>query len=270
MAASWLCPDKSKVMALYVLLFYYILRYLKRSIVDRPWARAGFETVDRINFARLTSTYVAMRLGKSVVSAMLTIMMATTTSSSSKLEPTVAYIAVTAIYFCLSDVSMAQNKKEDHFIIRCVQSAHLDVLEELEFLWVPFIVQAFVVATSVTFAALTLYMHTEWSLLITALYSNIYEPYQKLCTEYWRPLSTELSSLHVYRQPDKDELDSRSDAGQCPICLENMRICRITPCGHIFHSHCLRKSLQSGFGKCPICRHQLIVHQGLWSTRSMQ
>jgi hypothetical protein len=42
----------------------------------------------------------------------------------------------------------------------------------------------------------------------------------------------------------------------CPICLEPMiENIRITsPCGHKFHSYCIRRSLTATRGTCPLCR----------------
>ena len=43
---------------------------------------------------------------------------------------------------------------------------------------------------------------------------------------------------------------------KCPVCLESFtESCEIktTPCGHLFHSHCLERSIQTN-GNCPQCR----------------
>lgn len=45
---------------------------------------------------------------------------------------------------------------------------------------------------------------------------------------------------------------------ECPVCLESMWVSRITPCGHIFHSHCLRKCLKVN-QSCPCCRATLDI-----------
>lgn len=45
----------------------------------------------------------------------------------------------------------------------------------------------------------------------------------------------------------------------CAICYNEMKSARITPCGHIFHSMCLRKWLYVK-ESCPMC-HRDIVQQ---------
>lgn len=48
----------------------------------------------------------------------------------------------------------------------------------------------------------------------------------------------------------------------CPICVEELRLVRVTPCSHSFHSVCLFKwlssSVGSNSGSCPICRSYLL------------
>ena len=49
--------------------------------------------------------------------------------------------------------------------------------------------------------------------------------------------------------------------GQCPICLEDMwSAARITACAHIFHAHCLRKSLEVVGDACPMCRKPILAN----------
>jgi hypothetical protein len=52
------------------------------------------------------------------------------------------------------------------------------------------------------------------------------------------------------------EKNTRTTVNDCPICFEpltnNVRIA--LPCGHRFHTECIRQSLTSTSGKCPKCR----------------
>jgi len=41
--------------------------------------------------------------------------------------------------------------------------------------------------------------------------------------------------------------------GPCPICLEDLKECEVTPCGHAFHKKCLRVWRHESHA-CPICR----------------
>ena len=103
MAAPWFCPDASRALGLYVLLFYTILRYIKQSVLERPWARPHFDNVNAVNFARLTSTYVAVRLGKAVVSTVVTFLVAS--GASKKFEASPAYIFFTLWYYVLTELN---------------------------------------------------------------------------------------------------------------------------------------------------------------------
>lgn len=55
--------------------------------------------------------------------------------------------------------------------------------------------------------------------------------------------------------PCQEEL--RKAGTTCPVCLETMHVARITPCGHVFHSHCLRQCLVRSTA-CPYCRAPLV------------
>lgn len=51
----------------------------------------------------------------------------------------------------------------------------------------------------------------------------------------------------------------------CPICMKELQLVRVTPCSHSFHSVCLFKwlsgSIGSNSGSCPTCRFHLL-HSG--------
>ena len=55
--------------------------------------------------------------------------------------------------------------------------------------------------------------------------------------------------------PCQEELQKAGTT--CPVCLETMHVARITPCGHVFHSHCLRQCLVRSTA-CPYCRAPLV------------
>ena len=48
----------------------------------------------------------------------------------------------------------------------------------------------------------------------------------------------------------------------CAICYNEMTSARITPCGHIFHSMCLRKWLYVK-ESCPMCHRDIYMQQDL-------
>jgi E3 ubiquitin-protein ligase AMFR len=58
-----------------------------------------------------------------------------------------------------------------------------------------------------------------------------------------------------YPQVPAEELQQLNDS--CAICREHMIAARRLPCGHIFHTACLRSWLEHNH-TCPTCRHPLI------------
>ena len=49
----------------------------------------------------------------------------------------------------------------------------------------------------------------------------------------------------------------RKAGSTCPVCLEEMHVSRVTPCGHVFHAHCLRQCLARSTA-CPYCRAKIL------------
>lgn len=92
-------------------------------------------------------------------------------------------------------------------------------------------------------------------LVSTACYTNLYVPLSRLNTEILGPLEQEIRGLQAFRQPTAEEFQKAGS--MCPVCLDAMHIARITPCGHIFHSHCLRQCLTRS-RNCPCCRTQIL------------
>lgn len=99
----------------------------------------------------------------------------------------------------------------------------------------------------------------EWTLfqVIMALlhiYFNIWTP----AKEGWQSLKLrhqvkqKLNSLPMATQ---EEIEVLQDV--CAICLDELKVAKVTPCKHYFHSLCLRKwlNIQS---KCPMC-HTCII-----------
>ena len=107
-------------------------------------------------------------------------------------------------------------------------------------------------------------------LVSLASYTNLYVPFTRLSSEVLGPLEQEIQGLQAFRQPTQvttavsgpgvtcpcqEELQKAGTT--CPVCLETMHVARITPCGHVFHSHCLRQCLVRSTA-CPYCRAPLV------------
>ena len=125
-----------------------------------------------------------------------------------------------------------------------------------------------------------------------AMFTNIRVPFDTLQEEWCKPLEKELNFAGRMKKPamslrrcsehhDSDEgrksrvimiisymkrflvkiklMHSNHRYGQCPICLEDMfSAARVTGCSHIFHAHCLRKSLEIIGDTCPMCRNPIM------------
>ena len=53
-------------------------------------------------------------------------------------------------------------------------------------------------------------------------------------------------------------------ASGCSICLESFNLTSelcTTPCGHVFHCHCIRTWLQSGNNNCSQCRQDCTIDE---------
>nr|XP_002127598.1 E3 ubiquitin-protein ligase AMFR isoform X2 [Ciona intestinalis] len=59
-----------------------------------------------------------------------------------------------------------------------------------------------------------------------------------------------------FPEATKEEIEAQED--QCAICWEQMETARKLPCGHFFHSPCLRSWLEQDT-TCPTCRKQLDI-----------
>ena len=132
------------------------------------------------------------------------------------------------------------------------------------------------------------------SLVALAMYTNVRVPYETLVEDWLRLLESEINFASRMKKPSavmnatEDKLEEKFETkscvslskfyfyvskifewlhivknkpnfGQCPICLELMySAARMTDCAHIFHAHCLRKSLEVVGDSCPMCRNPVL------------
>ena len=159
-----------------------------------------------------------------------------------------------------------------------------DIFEQLEHLYIPLFVRLVCILTRcVLYCVPTLcpcnlplpslllcvLAAPRLPLLVSlASYTNLYVPFTRLSSEVLGPLEQEIQGLQAFRQPTQvttavpgmtcpcqEELQKAGTT--CPVCLETMHVARITPCGHVFHSHCLRQCLVRSTA-CPYCRAPLV------------
>lgn len=77
--------------------------------------------------------------------------------------------------------------------------------------------------------------------------------------DYFRPLSEE--EIRQIRLTNGDLESGESGMTECVICMSEVEIRRprarmVTPCGHIFHPHCLQRWMDVKM-ECPTCRQML-------------
>lgn len=100
----------------------------------------------------------------------------------------------------------------------------------------------------------------EWTIFQIAMallhiYVNIWQP----AREGWQSLRKRHSvyqKLNALPEASREEIDSLQDV--CPICLEELKTARVTPCNHYFHNICLKKWLKVQ-NKCPMCHATILA-----------
>lgn len=61
--------------------------------------------------------------------------------------------------------------------------------------------------------------------------------------------------LNILPHASEERLAATSDV--CPICLDELKSARVTPCNHLFHMFCLKKWLNVQ-NKCPMCHATIL------------
>jgi hypothetical protein len=86
-------------------------------------------------------------------------------------------------------------------------------------------------------------------------YVNIYIVIQR-----WKAILLQLGQVVQFTAnlPDasKEQIEDKNDV--CSICLQDMKIAKITPCNHLYHEMCLRKWLNTKTD-CPLCSEKIII-----------
>ena len=86
---------------------------------------------------------------------------------------------------------------------------------------------------------------------------NIYKVIQK-----WKAILLQRGQVVQFTAnlPDasKEQIEDTNDV--CSICLQDMKIVKITPCNHLYHEMCLRKWLNTCTKTdCPLCSEKIII-----------
>ncbi|XP_046388312.1 uncharacterized protein LOC124157533 isoform X2 [Ischnura elegans] len=277
LAEKVMCPDQ-RLVCLYMLLFYTVMAYLQRSLKLHNWTRIPGSQSSRGDFLRLTTAFVAIRLGKAVVVSLVLVMLRV---NFKHLEPSFPYVAVTGIHFlvtqCCTSVEPAWGDEEGSvrpagyaitflaIVLRwlCPQE-HMEGLEER---WAAFLLRCTPNLMSAAMLGLALIrivfnlgrnttLTGNLSVLILAAYINLMADGLRAKREAWVPLARDMNLLSNF--PVKNiKVAPGESLPTCAICLDDMvGKARVTPCLHTFHGRCLRPCIQR-FGECPLCKHRL-------------
>ncbi|PNF27955.1 hypothetical protein B7P43_G16443 [Cryptotermes secundus] len=217
----------------------------------RHWSQLLHEN-STTDFIKLTTAFIIVRLGKGMAMSMVLL---TFTLQFNHLEPTYSYVALTLVYFILSQYKGTAG--EETFIVSAVRNLGFQVLEGFEEFWVPLVIYSSTVALSATLVLAAIWQLNYWILCIIVGYANVCACGLQVLDKYWSPLAAQRAVIAPFPLATLQQMTERGDTA-CPVCLDDMHLfaARITPCSHIFHGQCLRKCIIQ-FGQCPLCKQPL-------------
>eukprot|EP00095_Tigriopus_kingsejongensis_P000448 maker-scaffold1331_size47282-snap-gene-0.7 protein:Tk00448 transcript:maker-scaffold1331_size47282-snap-gene-0.7-mRNA-1 annotation:"PREDICTED: hypothetical protein LOC100647418 isoform 1" len=164
-------------------------------------------------------------------------------------SPTPSSIGLSMAY------SVSTDPIVEKLLVRYFQAHRVQHLEDLEAFYVPISLKVLQIVSSLVLC--TRLPWTDFPFLVLSLYTCVYVPWEQTVIHLIRPLQKELGVLAHIPRATPEEVAQFSDA-TCPICLDELHVARITHCRHIFHSMCLRKSLEVT-NRCPICRRSVMI-----------
>lgn len=164
-------------------------------------------------------------------------------------QPSIIYTIITFIYYLCTE-SLFFNT-----FPKILQILNIEKLEGLEILYAPVFLNVTSLFLSLIFST-CLYMNNYIRLGTFIFYHSIILNYKYAKTKYWQELYNELEILSSFRHATLEEIIDWNDI--CAICLQTMKMARITNCCHLFHAECLRNCLKAS-NQCPLCKNNLIT-----------
>lgn len=253
----WFCPE-DQLTGLYSLLFYNILCYLCHyaaklfSLRDySPYIHVSNQS--KVRHLAMSVTKVVLDLTKGVTFVITGVFMLLVFGLEQGLErfsPTWTYVLLTALYFCITE-RVCQDK-----IPVLLSWLSLEALENLEALWAPVLCRLASSLSSLLMIVVVSFWcsgRASWGLCLVASYINVYLGL-KAMDRHLKVLLHERSTLGRFRFATRQELSGLDDV--CSVCLQRMASARVTPCRHMFHGDCLRRSLKDR-STCPMCKQDL-------------
>ncbi|KAF6216466.1 hypothetical protein GE061_000808 [Apolygus lucorum] len=229
-----------KVTCLYTLMFYnvlaYCVAYIKELVEKEDWSPYVHIT-DRSNIRHLamSATKIVLEWTKAVTFIITIVFMLLVFGLETGLEnykPSVAYTIVTFLYYLLTEKVFVE------MLTMLINYSQIAVLENMESLWLPVMFQLATAGAS-SLLLVPLIIWGPYRPALAGLYVNVYLRLKDSYTSNLKELTSERTLIAPYRFATPDELGSFDDV--CAVCLNPMKLARITPCHHIFHGDCLRK-----------------------------
>uniref|UniRef100_A0A0A9XQN7 Protein TRC8 n=1 Tax=Lygus hesperus TaxID=30085 RepID=A0A0A9XQN7_LYGHE len=244
-----------KVTCLYTLMFYnvlaYCVAYIKELVEKEDWSPYVHIT-DRSNIRHLamSATKIVLEWTKAVTFIITIVFMLLVFGLETGLEnykPSVSYTIVTFLYYLLTEKVFVE------MLTMLINYSQIAVLENMESLWLPVLFQLATAGAS-SLLLVPLIVWGPYRPALVGLYVNVYLRLKDSYTSNLKELTTERALIAPYRFATPEELGSFDDV--CAVCLNPMKLARITPCHHIFHGDCLRKWVKTS-NHCPLCKREL-------------
>ncbi|CAH1169664.1 unnamed protein product [Phaedon cochleariae] len=166
-------------------------------------------------------------------------------------QPGVVYSLVTFLYYICSEKIFLKVFPE------LVEMLSLDLLENLEHLYVPMVLN-FVAISAGTIVTSYVLLQSYSGFVLLCLYFLVYLRVKDVYHNSWKLLRTERETYRSFRVATVEDIENWADL--CAVCLNTMSSARITPCNHLFHPHCLKQCLRISLF-CPLCKSHFVASE---------
>lgn len=124
-------------------------------------------------------------------------------------------------------------------------------LDKLEYLYVPLVMKTISIILGCIVGLCNLLTNFS-KFTICSFYFIIHLRVKDVYLNQWKRLVAENQIYQSFRVATQKDIEDWADI--CAVCLNSMSRAIITPCKHLFHSHCLKKCLKVSLF-CPLCKH---------------
>lgn len=166
-------------------------------------------------------------------------------------QPKSSYSILTFLYYLCTEKIFLE------ILPAMVETLNLDALENLEHLYVPFVLNIYTLLVGTIIGGYNL-IFSYSTFAAFSMYFIIYLRLKDLVFNQWKPLITEKRIYKSFRVATPQDIENWADI--CAVCLNSMSRARITLCNHLFHPRCLQQCLRTSF-YCPLCKQHFIQNE---------